>query len=58
VLRLATEPAHREKVELMLDQTHPGQRRSVPDPYYDDNGFEEVFKMLDEACDVFVKRYV
>ena len=58
VLRLATSEAQRGKVELMLDQIHPGLRRSVPDPYYDDNGFEEVFDMLDQACSAFVNRYL
>lgn len=58
VLRLATSEAQREKVELMLDQIHPGLRRSVPDPYYDDNGFEEVFDMLDQACSAFVRRHL
>ncbi|MBK8425536.1 MAG: low molecular weight phosphotyrosine protein phosphatase [Lewinellaceae bacterium] len=58
VLRLATSEAQRGKVELMLDQIHPGLRRSVPDPYYDDNGFEEVFDMLDQACSAFVSRYL
>ena len=58
VLRLASSEAHRAKVELMLDQIHPGLRRSVPDPYYDDNGFEEVFDMLDQACSAFVNRYL
>ncbi len=57
VLRLASNEAHRAKVELILDQIHPGQRHSVPDPYYDDNGFEEVFDMLDQACSVFVQRH-
>ena len=58
VLRLAATPAHREKVALILDQTSPGQRLSVPDPYYDDNGFEEVFNMLDEACHHFIQRHI
>ncbi|MBL7808383.1 MAG: low molecular weight phosphotyrosine protein phosphatase [Saprospiraceae bacterium] len=56
VLRLAQTEAHRAKVMLMLDELYPGEDRSVPDPYYDDNGFEEVFTMLDEACEAFVNR--
>jgi len=56
VLRLAQTEEHRAKVELMLGQIHPGEERSVPDPYYDDNGFEEVFKMLNRACESFVAR--
>ena len=51
VLRLARHDGHRAKVQLILDQLHPGQDRSVPDPYYDDDGFEAVFRMLDAACE-------
>lgn len=56
VLRLADTDEQRAKVSLMLDQTHPGQQRSVPDPYHDDDGFEAVYEMLDVACAAFVKR--
>ena len=51
VLRLARHDGHRAKVQLILDQLHPGQDRSVPDPYHDDDGFEAVFRMLDAACE-------
>lgn len=57
VLRQARSEEDRAKVELMLDQIHPGQERSVPDPYYDDDGFEEVFHMLDEACAAFIANH-
>lgn len=56
VQRLAEHEEHRSKVELILNQSYPGQNRSVPDPYYDsDEGFENVFRMLDEACALFIK---
>lgn len=54
VLRLAQTDEHRAKVQLVLDLTHPGHERSVPDPYYDDGGFEEVFQMLDAAFEKLV----
>lgn len=54
VLRLARNDEHRAKVRLILDLTHPGEAQSVPDPYYDDNGFEAVFSMLDAACEMLV----
>ncbi|MCC6462026.1 MAG: low molecular weight phosphotyrosine protein phosphatase [Saprospiraceae bacterium] len=54
VTRLAAADTQREKVELILNFLHPGDDLSVPDPYYDDNGFEEVFQMLDAACDRFI----
>lgn len=55
VLRLAQSDEHRSKVGLILDLTHPGEDRNVPDPYYDDDGFEEVFQMLEQACERMVK---
>lgn len=58
VLRLAGNETHRAKVELILNQTYPGKDRAVPDPYYDDDGFEEVFQLLDEACEAFVSKFL
>lgn len=55
VLRLARDAADREKVSLILDEIYPGEERSVPDPYYDDDGFEAVFEMLEKACGVFIQ---
>ena len=56
VLSLARTEEHQAKVELILDQIHPGEQRGVPDPYYDDDGFEEVYQMLDRACEAFLER--
>jgi protein-tyrosine phosphatase len=54
---LANTPEHEEKVQLILDYSHPGESRQVPDPYYDDNGFEAVYEILDEACSAFIKKH-
>ncbi len=54
VLRLAKTDEQRAKVELILNYSHPGENRSVPDPYWNDNGFESVYAMLDAACDRFL----
>jgi len=52
VLALAETESHRRKVKLILDEIFPGENVDVPDPYYGGNeGFENVFKMLDEACE-------
>jgi protein-tyrosine phosphatase len=56
VLRLARDDADRAKVELILNYSHPGEDREVPDPYYDDHGFEEVYRMLNRACAAFIAR--
>ncbi len=55
VLRLARHAEHQAKVQLIMDLTHPGEEISVPDPYYDDDGFEAVFRMLDAACDALLQ---
>ncbi|MCC7505727.1 MAG: low molecular weight phosphotyrosine protein phosphatase [Saprospiraceae bacterium] len=57
VLRLAHADEHREKVRLILDYSRPEGGHVVPDPYYDDNGFEHVFQLLDEACEAFIRRH-
>ena len=41
------------KVKFILNEIYPNQNYSVPDPYYGGNdGFENVYKMLDEACSI------
>lgn len=57
VVRLANNDSEKEKVQLILDEIFPGENVDVPDPYYGgDLGFENVFKMLDEACENIVRR--
>lgn len=58
VLRHARSDEHRAKVDLILNEIYPGQDRSVPDPYYDDDGFDRVFQMLEAACDQFIRRHM
>ena len=44
------------KVEMILNLVFPGENVDVPDPYYGGkNGFEQVYKMLDEACDKIIE---
>lgn len=53
VLRMARTGQDRKKVSLILDALFPGENVDVPDPYYGlANGFDSVYAMLDEACEV------
>ena len=45
------------KIHLIRNLVNPNENRAVPDPYYDDNGFEDVYFMLDEACDKILEKY-
>lgn len=47
------------KIDLILNETHPQQNRSVPDPWYgEEKDYVAVFSMLDKACDAIIKKYV
>jgi protein-tyrosine phosphatase len=59
ILKLARNDADRAKVKLILDEIYPGENREVPDPYYGgDEGFQQVFDMLDDATDQLIARYI
>ncbi len=46
-----------QKVQQILNETHPNKNESVPDPYYGGNqGFENVYQMLDEACGIIANK--
>lgn len=53
VLKLARNNEDKSKVDLILNAISPGKNMEVPDPYYGgDQGFDNVFRMLDMACDI------
>ena len=58
VLALARNEADAAKVEMLLNLTHPGSNRPVPDPYYGGpNGFEDVYGLIEEACNIIVAQH-
>lgn len=57
VLAQAGSPGHMAKVSLIMDALFPGEERIVPDPYYDNDGFEQVFDLLDAACRAFIEAH-
>jgi protein-tyrosine phosphatase len=57
VIKLAKTSEQKEKVKLILNELFPGENVDVPDPYYGlQNGFDQVYKMLDQACDEIAKK--
>ncbi len=57
VKRLANEDEY-DKIELIMNEVAPHRNINVPDPYYGEgDGFENVFQMLDSACDAIIKKY-
>ncbi len=57
VLALATTAEDRQKVKMILNEVTPNLNTEVPDPYYGgDQGFENVYEMLDLACSKIADR--
>jgi protein-tyrosine phosphatase len=56
LIKLCSNKIECEKVELILKNINPEERLSVPDPYYDNDGFENVYKLLKSACDEIIKK--
>jgi len=43
---------------LILNEVNPSQNISVPDPYYGGvKGFQNIYQLLDEACEKISKNY-
>ena len=51
LISLSSNAQERNKIRLILNELDPKNHDSVPDPYYDDNGFKKVYNMLNEACE-------
>ena len=57
IVRLSRDKSDNQKVEMILNLTHEGSNMSVPDPYYGgEEGFENVYQLLDSACDVLIEQ--
>ena len=54
VIAMAQSEKEKAKVKLIMNELVPGKNIAVPDPYYGEFGFENVYKMLDQACDKIV----
>ncbi len=57
ILRLAQNERQRQKVRLVMEFVDPNQPSDVPDPYWDDDGFEQVYQMLEQAAEGIIAAY-
>lgn len=57
IIKLARNENDHLKVKMILNESHPGSNMQVPDPYYGgEQGFTDVFNLLDEATDVIIEK--
>ena len=46
------------KVDLLMNELHPGKNMDVPDPWYGpEPGYHEAYKLIEAACDAIVRKY-
>lgn len=57
VIRLCRTDIEKGKVKLIMNECEPKHNIAVPDPYYGNDGFENVYQMLDKACDAIISRF-
>ena len=56
LISLASTETERNKIRMILNEINPNAYQSIPDPYYGgDNGFQDVYNMLDKACDKIIQ---
>ena len=56
LISLASSETERNKIRMILNEINPNAYQSVPDPYYGgDNGFQDVYNMLEKACDKIIQ---
>jgi protein-tyrosine phosphatase len=56
LISLASTETERNKIRMILNEINPNAYQSVPDPYYGgENGFQDIYNMLDKACDKIIQ---
>lgn len=57
VASMAQRNSDLNNVDFLSNLIYPGQNKAIPDPYYGGKeGFENVYRMIDECCDELVKK--
>ena len=58
IRRIAGRQFDPKKVDLLMNEVHPGRDEDVPDPWYGpEPGYHEVYAMIDAAADKIIAKY-
>lgn len=58
LVRMAPDEQSVKKIRLIMNESRAGMNTPVPDPYTGgQDGFENVYAMLEEAIDAFLKKF-
>ncbi len=46
------------KVDFLMNELHPNQNMSIPDPYFGvEADYKKVYQMIDDACEVLIRKH-
>lgn len=46
------------RVELLMNELHPGKNEPVPDPWYGpEPGYHHVYELINDACETIIEKY-
>jgi protein-tyrosine phosphatase len=55
--RIAKNKFNAAKTDLLMNELYPGENREVPDPWYGpEDGYHEVFTLIDKACNAIIEK--
>ena len=56
LISLASNETEHNKIRMILNEINPKAYQSVPDPYYGgENGFQDIYNILDKACNKIIQ---
>lgn len=57
--KIAAEHFDETKVELLMNESHPGKNLDVPDPWSGpESGYHKVFELISTACDSIIAKHM
>ncbi len=56
LVAICNDDHQRAKIMMIMNMAEPNLNINVPDPYWGNDGFDLVYKMLDKACEAIVHK--
>jgi len=58
IRRIARNKFDVTKIDLLMNELHPGQNIDVPDPWWGtEPGYHKVYKLIDQVCEAIIAKY-
>ena len=58
IKKIAKKKYDASKIDLLLNELHPGKNLDIPDPWYGpEAGFHKVFTLIEHACEAIIAKY-